>query len=1029
MNIDSLNTQEEMLASVLSLEHLALFEWNLQTGAHINLACDKVLGDNRPLRNFQDLSERAHREERNKLRDYYQMAERFPDANLPTLEIQLWTPDGKDQWVALRLRGRRLPEGGVLMTGVLRDIHHEKILSEQQELHLHFTHQVLESNQDGYLRCSLDGYILQANSAYCKMVGFEAEELIGRHLSELDLELDWHYYENLHKNSEFGSKLRRETRHRLHNGGSIDVEITFTLFEHWGEGYIVAFVRDIGERKQLEHELQASDRRLRLATEAARIGIWEYNMTQNHVFANETLVEICGFPMPEDFNRCIRTFETYLHPDDKPGACRMVDELQQVPPSFVLDMRLRGPSGEYLYLHIQGDCQQRGEDIVYVGSLVDQTLQKKAEQAIRESKEHLEEVVRKRTRILEETLGELERLRAQELLLQQITAAANTIQDTRELLATVLTRVGSINGILGALAFSETSEGYSAVAAGEQPLELPTDIFERAEILLPTLGDLFFVGSKATLAQALVAPLPGHPACVLVIPVALEQAIPLVLHVYFSHEPEIDCEKVADTIAQQLQQVLLRQQLIHQSQVARREAEEANQAKSRFLANLSHEIRTPMNIVLGFAELMQQEGGLNPGNQQRLSTITTNGRHLLAMINEILELAKIEAGQLVLNPVCFDLRLLLDDVCLMFEQQAALQCTALTRHLAPEVPRRVSLDQTRLQEILINLLGNAVKFTRNGEVSIEVQVKENPDRIHVSVRDTGPGIAEEEQADLFTPFKQTRAGNQSRQGTGLGLAISREYARLMGGDIWVHSLPGKGSTFSFEVCYEGGDQAQATVETEQFELRLTPGQQAHLLLVDDHSDNRRLLYELLAPLGFALSEAADGAEAIEALKQNHPDLVLMDLAMPIMDGFEATRRIRTELSAELPIIALTANAFEVTRAQALEAGVNAFVSKPFRRMELLLKICELLQFDYRLETTAPLPAAVPQIAAHGPVEVPPAPWREIFKVALDSLDPERIEEVLQEIRESHPDFYAKVEAWVQDFAFSDIENWLSQFDG
>lgn len=1025
MNIDSLNSHEQMLDSVLRLEHLALFEWNLQTGAYINLACEKVLGQDVQLRNFEDLAEFVHPDERSKLRDYYQMAERFPQANLPTIEMQLWPTEQRDQWVALRLHSRT-EEKNTLITGILRDIHHEKILSEQQELHLHFTHQVLESNQDGFLRCSLDGYILQANSAYCRMVGFEAEELIGRHLTELDLELDWQYYEDLPRKGINRHTLRRETRHRLHNGGSIDVEISFTLFEHWGEGYIVAFVRDISERKQLEHELQASDRRLRLATEAARIGVWEYNLSQNHLFANETLIEICGFPIASDFKIQLPSLAQRLHQEDQARIPQLREQLKSVPDSFGVDIRLRHPTGEYLSLHIQGDRQQRGEDIVYVGSVVDQTLQKQAEQAIRESKEDLEEVVRKRTRILEETLGELERLRAQELLLQQITAAANTVSQLDELLQTVLSRISGLNGTLGALAFASEEGNYRAIAAWQHPAQLPETEFTAAEILLTRDGHLSQHGPGRPLPSRLDAALQLQPDYVLVIPVALNDTIPLILQIYFDREPEIDYEKVAETISQQLQQVLLRQQLIQQSQLARQEAEEANQAKSRFLANLSHEIRTPMNIVLGFAELMRQEGGLTAGNQQRLTTITTNGRHLLAMINEILELAKIEAGQLVLNPVCFDLYLLLDDVCLMFEEQAALQRTALTKHLSSDVPRRMNLDQTRLQEILVNLIGNAVKFTRNGEVSLEVKVKSDPERLCVSVRDTGPGIAPEEQIDLFTPFKQTRAGNQSRQGTGLGLAISREYARLMGGDIWVHSIPGKGSTFSFEVLYDASGQLPASEESEQQELELEPGQTAHLLLVDDHSDNHQLLRELLQPLGFELSEAVNGADAIEVLQRAQPHLILMDLAMPVMDGFEATRRIRQDLSDPLPIIALTANAFDATRDQALAAGADAFISKPFRRLELLQKICSLLNLRYSLASVeVETPPETPPAADFA---IPSPDWRMRFKSALNTLDPEQIEAELQHIRLTHAEFYAKVAAWVQDFAFSDIENWLEQFD-
>ncbi len=863
----------ELIQAALELESQGLFQWTPHQNHYVNLHLEQILDHSEPLQGIEDLVQLVHPDDRPRLRDYYFMATRLLGSSLPELEMRLWRPGHQEKWLALRLKGRRVQDAeGFVLMGTLKDIQARKILEEQQRLHLHFTHQVLESNQDGYLRCSLDGYILQANSAYCQMVGQECEDIVGQHLTELDMSLDQDYYDSLLHFGHDLHPLRLETRHRRRNGSALDVEISFTLFEHWGEGYIVAFVRDISERKHLERELKSSDHRLRLATEAARIGIWEYNLTRDRLYANDTMTGIYGFAIADHLEDYLEDLRQHLQPESAASLKYFVDSIQNQDPTFTTDLHLKMPSGQDLYLHLQGDRQSIGDEIVYVGSVVDQTLQKEAENSIRDSKTRLEDLVNKRTHTLEQILSELE-----------------------------------------------------AAREGEQEM--------------------------------------------------------------------------------------------------RRLAEDANLAKSRFLANMSHEIRTPLNIVLGFAELMQQEGGLSESNDQRLRAISANGRHLLAMINRILELAKIESGQLELHPVSFDLQRLLEDVKMMFSDQIALRRNQLILELSEHLPNGIILDQTRLQEILVNLIGNSVKFTQNGQITLKVDSKKSG-YLNFSVSDTGIGIPADRLDEIFTPFRQAHTGAQQAPGTGLGLSISSEYARLMGGELQVSSVPDQGSCFSFSLPYEAAPDLDERQDDEPALLAIESGRLLKLLIVDDRADNRQLLHELLAPLGFQLFEAENGQEAITLWQQESPDLILMDLAMPVLDGISATRMLRQEYGAQTPIIALTANAFEDTRSDALHAGVDDFIAKPFPRRELL----RIIRLRLGLQTAPENPSASSTPVQNAELVLPSSQWREQFRETLRSLDPAAIEEHLLDVRDSHPVFYEKVRRWVEMFAFTEISNWLDQFD-
>ncbi|MDP6503703.1 MAG: PAS domain S-box protein, partial [Planctomycetota bacterium] len=380
-------------------------------------------------------------------------------------------------------------------------------------------------------------------------------------------------------------------------------------------------------------------------------------------------------------------------------------------------------------------------------------------------------------------------------------------------------------------------------------------------------------------------------------------------------------------------------------------AETANRAKSIFLANMSHEIRTPLNAILGFSQLMQRDSSLVPGQRENLNTINRSGEHLLALINDVLEMSKIEAGRVELVPETFDLKAMVHDMESMFQIRARSAGLKLDSEVSPNVPQFVHGDQGKIRQVLINLLSNAVKFTREGGAELLVNVETAPPgyRLIIQVRDTGIGIAADELSRVFDQFEQTNAGLKSQGGTGLGLAISREYARLMSGDITVASEPGKGSTFQFECDLREGQEGEVTerIDERRVVALATGSPDFKVLIVDDIEQNRLLLNRLLKHVGFQVREAADGQEALQIFRDWSPDIVLMDMAMPVMDGYEATRRIKAmDRGSETPVVAVTASALDEARREVAEAGADDFISKPFREAELFEALSRHLDVQY-----------------------------------------------------------------------------------
>ena len=459
-------------------------------------------------------------------------------------------------------------------------------------------------------------------------------------------------------------------------------------------------------------------------------------------------------------------------------------------------------------------------------------------------------------------------------------------------------------------------------------------------------------------------------------------------------------------------------------EIAKDAAESANRAKSVFLSNMSHELRTPLNAILGFAQLMESDPTLAEPHRRELNTIHRSGRHLLALINDVLEISRIEAGRTEIRNEVFDLAEALSAIEEMIRIRAEQRGLAFRIERQGELPRHVHGDAHHLRQILINLLGNAVKYTDRGHISLMLTPL-GEDMIRFEVADTGTGIAQEDLPCIFQAFYQTEAGIAKGEGTGLGLTISREFVRLMGGELRVASEPGRGSRFFFTLPLPEEMAPILSTFGKGRIVGLTPGQpQRRVLVAEDHADNREMICRLLENLGFEVRAVADGRSAVECFRNWRPDFIWMDMRMPVMDGYEATRAIRAmaaEGGKEVKIVALTASAFREDRDAILAAGCDDLLAKPIDAARLFRLMGELLGLDYRYAESDP---AVPAAAVRDTIlnlDGLDQDLRTAIRQAAEELDMQAFAEIVERLRPIRPGVVPLLEALVREFRFEQIQ--------
>jgi len=508
-------------------------------------------------------------------------------------------------------------------------------------------------------------------------------------------------------------------------------------------------------------------------------------------------------------------------------------------------------------------------------------------------------------------------------------------------------------------------------------------------------------------------------------------------------------------------------------QAAKETAEAANRAKSEFLSRMSHELRTPLTSVLGFADLIARDESLSAEHQENLAIIRRSGTYLLNLINSVLEMSRIESGELTLHETSFDLHRLLESIHALFHLKAASKGLDLSITWNPDLPQYIQTDENKLRQVLLNLLDNAIKFTETGNIVLKAAATQEAG-IKFQVADTGMGIAPEELSVLFDAFVQTETGRKLQQGTGLGLAISRQFVQMLGGEITVESQVGRGTTVTFEIRANAAEAgtANSSALTQQQVIRLATSTPYRILIVDDQSETRRILLKVLEPIGFEVREATNGQEAIEVWDQWQPHLIWMDMQMPVINGYAATQvirnreqkqaaksRLQTDIHQVTPashhcheaapnirdsapsgsrfptkIIALTANAFDQQRSNALAAGCDDFVGKPFQYSDILEKIAEHLKIDYQwtefqLKNDSPSP--VDPLRAESAISLlrtMPETWGADLRSAALRLNSNHCLTLIEQIPASYSPLAQKLTELVNRFQFDAIVSWIERPD-
>ena len=746
------------------------------------------------------------------------------------------------------------------------------------------------------------------------------------------------------------------------------------------------------DRKQAEAKLRASQASLATAQRVAHVGNWQLEVSSRKITWSEELFYIFG-RNPKlgepDYSELIQS----IHPDDRNLWRQNVKRVLKTGKFSQFDCRIVQPHGTIRHIEARGEgvFNAEGKVIEIVGTTLDITERKRSEAVLRNMAEReraLSKVLQRMRQSLDLsqvfhcTTEELRTaIESDRVVIYQFNpdwsgqfVAESVASGWTPLMVSVLSDASSescadfvkqtdLFGIQDAVTEDDCTV-KQLVNLHDTYLQENQGCFYKQGVSYLCVNDIYTTNFSDCYIEFLEQ---FKAKAYITVPIFCSDKLWGLLATYQNDSPRQWDEseirmmvQIGTQLGFAVQQAELLQKTRQQAkelQKAKETADAANQAKSEFLANMSHELRTPLNAILGFSQLMHHDPDLCQEHQQYLDIIAHSGEHLLTLINDILEMSKIEAGRVTLNPNCFDLYRLLHSLEEMLRLKANSKGLELIFECDPNVPQYIITDDKKLRQVLINLLGNAIKFTQVGGVRFRVsssrKVNLEKVKIHFEVEDTGPGIAEEELEHLFEVFSQTELGVKSGEGTGLGLPISQRFVKLMGGDIVVKSIPKNGSIFAFDIQVELAQESSVEmIESSQKVIGIAPNQPIdRILVVEDHADNRLLLVQLLRSLGFEVNEAENGQEAIEISLSWHPDLILMDIRMPVMNGYDATQHIKAlPQGKNTTIIALTASAFEEERKLVLSAGCDDFIRKPFQETELLATISKHLGVEYLYES-------------------------------------------------------------------------------
>ncbi|NJR66821.1 MAG: PAS domain S-box protein [Leptolyngbyaceae cyanobacterium CRU_2_3] len=937
---------------------------------------------------------------------------------LHNFETQFRRRDGSFFWVLFSGQGN--VEAGYI-EGVIADITDLKQVGEALRLSEAKFRAIFENATLGIAIATVEGENLQVNPSVLKLLGYTQEELCRIKFMEYtyldDLEADLELYRELLAGQR--DSYRIEKRYICKDGRLVWVGLTVGAFrDATGEiQFIITTIENINDRKLAESALQASEAELRGLFAAMTEVILVYNQegrclrtvsTNPHLLiqpfeeqVDRTLYECLPLEQAQSYHGyiqqalatqrtltvehsvvladCTLWFSASISPlsaetvlwvarditelKQTEAALRQSEDTNQALISAIPDLLLRmNCNGIYLDIIHDDTFQVFSDDRLKVGTTVYDSLP--ADQADQRMHYVWQALLTGELQIYEQQLVIQGRSRDEEVRVvkirdQEVLVIVRDITERKQSEVELLSQQAFLRQVLDVIPssiFVKDRTGHFLVANQASATFYGTTVEE----LLGKRDQDFHadpVQASAWLAANHEVITTLQPKVIQTRALSSSQEDPRWFQTIIN--PFVDAHGQVKGVIGLTTDITLLKQAEAELRQAKEVAEAANRAKSTFLANMSHELRTPLNIILGFTQLLLRGGSLNLQQQDYLDTISRSSDHLLTLINDVLEMSKIDAGRVTLNVTDFNLHTLLDWLKQMFQLKAQSKNLLLTIERSPALPLYIRTDESKLRQVLVNLLGNAIKFTATGSVALKVyqaiEQEPPPSRspdLHTlifEVSDTGPGISADQLDRLFQPFVQTETGRQSQEGTGLGLAISQKFVHLMGGKMSVSTRLGQGTTFRFSIQVEGLEPLQAIAQPHQV-VGLQAGQPEYRILVaEDNLSNRQLLSMLLSSVGFSVQEAANGQAAIAQWRQWLPHLIWMDIRMPIMDGLEATQQIKAASNDQYPapvIIALTGSAFEEDRQVAFAMGYDDFVRKPLRPEIIFDKIAEHLDVQY-----------------------------------------------------------------------------------
>ncbi|MEN6317374.1 MAG: PAS domain S-box protein [Syntrophaceae bacterium] len=801
------------------------------------------------------------------------------------------------------------------MWAIVRDITERKKMEKELRATKDYLMTVFNNVYDAVLIHDLDGKVVDVNDKMLEMYKVSREEAIGLNIIR-DYSVTYESMEESRSNWKkiiAGDNIFLEWKARRPNDGSVfDVEVFLTRLLLPDGNYILSNVRDITERKRAEEALRTSEVAYREIFNTVNDTIWVHDAeTFKFLDVNNNVMEMFGYTVKEAMNLTVDDISSGVPPFIQMTAVEFLRKAAAGVPQ-VFEWYCKHKDGHLFWSEVN----------VKRGTVAGKDCVLAMERDITERKQAEMELLREK--LFTETL------------LESLPGIFFLYDSTCH-----LKRWNKAH---------ETATGFSADELRDWYIPDWHKTPEDAAMGMALVKSVLETGVGGAFETTLINKEGRFVPYVISITRLLTPDGPAMMGVGIDISERKQAENELLSHRERLEELVAERTA--ELAVAKERAEAANRAKSMFLANMSHELRTPMNAILGYSQMMQNDSSLPSTQREYLNIINRSGEHLMELINDVLEISRIESRRVIMDMRTCDLHALLQDIEVMFRVRTNAKGLLFEITGVNSLPRYVITDENKLRQVIINLLGNAVKYTEAGKIIVRFATENHTQgnmRMVAEFADTGIGISEEEIDKIFDYFEQTAVARQSRSGTGLGLAISREYARLLGGDITVTSRLGEGSTFRLDISVKEGRESNLTDKAPHPRVvSLAAGQRIpRILVVEDIPESRALLVDILKPVGFEVREAVNGEEAVKIFEEWQPHFVWMDMRMPVMDGMEATRRIRSmEAGKSAVIVALTAHALEEEREPILAAGCDELVSKPFRAEELFAVMARHLGLHY-----------------------------------------------------------------------------------